>query len=315
MIDQLIKNIINKKNPTVVGLDTCLDYIPSFLIQKYVNANEFNFYGASQAIIEFNKTIIDAVCDLIPAVKIQVAYYELYGVEGIRAFYETINYAKSKDLIVIGDVKRNDIDSTARAYSSAYLGKTKLLHNEDRAFVTDCITINPYLGFDGVKPFLDDCKEYNKGVFILVKTSNPSSGDFQDLISGDKRIYEIVADKVKAWGQDLLADYGYSQVGAVVGATYPSQGIALRQRMPNTFFLVPGYGAQGGGVADIIGCFDNRGLGAVINASRSIICAYNREPWKQKYDDHGFAEAARAEVISMKNDIESGLFQNGMKPW
>jgi orotidine-5'-phosphate decarboxylase len=314
-MDWLIRKILEKKNPTAVGLDTCLDYVPEFLADKYRTGGILDFHGAAQAILEFNRNIVDSVHDLVPAVKIQIAYYELYGAEGIKVFHETIQYAKAKGLIVIGDVKRSDIGPTAKAYSSAYLGKTQLKDSRDRAFETDMITINPYLGFDGVQPFLEDCREYDKGIFILVKTSNPSSGDLQDLTMDGKRLYEIVADKVSEWGKDLIGEFGYSRAGAVVGATWPSQGAALRQRTPHTFFLVPGYGAQGGGAGDIADCFDARGLGAVINASRSILCAYRKESWSQHHREDSFAEAARNEVIRMKNDIENALYKSGRKPW
>lgn len=314
-MDRLIQRILEKKNPTAVGLDTCLDYLPGFMVEKYRTSGKLDFHGAAQAILEYNKNIVDSVCDLVPAVKIQAAYYELYGVEGMKAFYETIQYAKEKGMVVIGDVKRNDIGPTAKAYSNAYLGKTLLKDSRDRAFETDMITINPYLGFDGILPFLEDCREYNKDIFILVKTSNPSSGDFQDLTLDGKRLYEIVADKVSEWGIDLIGEFGYSRAGAVVGATWPSQGAALRQRMPHTFFLVPGYGAQGGGAGDIAGCFDSRGLGAVINASRSILCAYKKDSWLRQHGEESYAEAAREEVLRMKQDIEAALYQTGRKPW
>jgi len=313
-MDRLIERIMEKGNPTAVGLDTRLEYVPDFLIQKHKEKEPLDFRGAAGAILEFNKRIIDAVSDLVPAVKIQLACYELYGVEGMRTFSETIRYAKQRGLIVIGDGKRNDIGTTAKAYSSAYLGRTTLLAEQDRAFETDIMTVNPYLGFDGVEPFLEDCRTYDKDIFILVKTSNLSSGDFQDLMTGNRRIYEAVADKVAEWGRDLIGRFGFSRAGAVVGATWPDQAAALRQRMPHTFFLVPGYGAQGGSADDIAGCFDERGLGAVINASRSILCAYRKGSAEQPAGEN-FAEAARDEVLRMKKEIGNALFQNGRKPW
>lgn len=313
MIDKLVEKIIEKRNPTVVGLDTRLEYVPGHILERCIGESPFEV--ASYAILEFNKAIIDAVYEYVPAVKIQIAYYEMYGPPGIEAFRLTAQYAKSKGLIVIGDIKRNDIGSTAEAYASAYLGETPLKGTKMSAFDLDFVTVNPYLGTDGVLPFIKACKDYNKGIFVLVKTSNPSSGEFQDLPVEGKRLYNKVAVKVVEWGKELMGAKGYSHVGAVVGATYPRQLEELRREMPNTYFLIPGYGAQGGSIQDVMGGFDEKGLGAVINASRSVICAYQRSPWKEKFSPECFADAARAEVLRMKEEIEAALLNKGIKPW
>jgi len=303
LIDQLISNILEKRNPSVVGLDPRLEYLPNFLVEKHCSG-EPSFESAASAIEEFNKMIIDEVYDLIPAVKLQIAYYEMYGIPGLKAFQATARYAKEKGLIVISDVKRNDISATAHAYSTAFLGQTSLGKAKDTAFPSDFITVNPYFGIDGIQPFIDDCNNYNKGIFILVKTSNPSSGEFQDLNIGNKPLYQYVGHKVSEWGNASMGEFGYSRVGAVVAATYPKQLAELRQIMPNTFFLVPGYGAQGGRAEDLFHCFDKRGLGAVVNASRSVICAYQREPWRNEFSPEQFAQASRAEVLKMKKEFE-----------
>lgn len=302
MIDQLISNILEKRNPTVVGLDTRLEYLPEFLIDKYCSELP-SLKNAALAIEEFNKRIIDEVHDLIPAVKLQIAYYEMYGIAGLKTFQATARYAKEKGLIVISDVKRNDIGSTAEAYSTAYLGKTQVKGIQDEAFPSDFITVNPYLGIDGIKPFIENCNKYNKGIFVLVKTSNPSSGEFQDLQIDNKPLYQYVGEKVSEWGSESIGKFGYSRVGAVVGATYPKQLAQLRQIMPNTFFLIPGYGAQGGRAEDILQCFDSKGLGAIVNASRSIICAYRREPWNNEFAPEQFAQASRAEALKMRDEF------------
>ncbi|HHW70726.1 MAG TPA: orotidine-5'-phosphate decarboxylase [Clostridiales bacterium] len=315
LIDNLIEKIVEKKNPTVVGLDTRLEYIPDKILRKYKKDEYMTFEEAAQAILAFNKMLIDAVYEYVPGVKVQIAYYEMYGPPGLEAFASTCRYAKEKKLIVIGDVKRNDIGSTAKAYASAYLGKTNLIDNSKEAFDLDFITVNPYLGIDGILPFIEECKTYDKGIFILVKTSNPSSTDFQDLYVGEKMLYEVVANKVSEWGKELIGKTGYSSIGAVVGATHPRQAEALRQDMPHTYFLVPGYGAQGGSAKDICGCFDRRGLGAVVNASRSIICAYKNDKWREKFTPDQFAEAALAEVLTMQDNINQTLEQSGKAYW
>lgn len=311
MIDRLIAKIIEREAPIVAGLDPRLEYIPKFLLDKHFR-KETNLDTAANAILDFNIKIIESIHDLIPAVKLQIAYYEMYGLPGLRAFMETASYAKSKGLIVIGDVKRNDIGSTAEAYSAAYLGYTSLGEQLDQAFPMDIITVNPYLGTDGIRPFLEDCKKHKRGIFILVKTSNPSSGEFQDLMTVEgMKVYEKVAQMVNQWGQNLIGNCGYSSVGAVVGATYPQQLAELRQLMPRAYLLVPGFGAQGGQIKDILGGFDRKGLGAIINASRSIMCAYRSQVWKDKFSSEEFGLASRAEVINMKDKIHQGLMGSG----
>ncbi|HOJ10810.1 MAG TPA: orotidine-5'-phosphate decarboxylase [Clostridiales bacterium] len=308
-IDNLIKQIKEKNNPTVVGLDPRIDYVPSFIKEKAFNTYGKNLKGCSEAIYEFNRKIIDAIADIVPALKLQMAYYELYGFYGIEVLNKTIQYGRSKGLIIICDGKRNDIGSTAEAYSSAYLGKVNIDDGiEEAAFDADALTVNPFLGYDGIKPFNDDCRKYGKGIFVLVKTSNKSSGQLQDLLTHQgKSVYEIIAEYVNEWGRNLLGEYGYSSVGAVVGATYPNQAKILRKIMKNAYILVPGYGAQGGTARDVIHSFNCDGLGAIINASRSIMCAHNSDIWKDQYDESRFDEAARAEVIRMRDDINNEL--------
>lgn len=304
-IDNLIDKIKEKNNPSVFGLDPKLEYIP-----KKITDNAFSLYGkslegAAKAILEFNKRLIDGVYDIIPAVKPQVAYYEMYGSNGIKALEETIRYAKSKGLIVIADGKRNDIGSTAEAYSSAFLGRTELGENSlVAAFDADALTVNPYLGFDGIRPFIEDCRRYDKGIFILVKTSNKSSGQLQDLLTQQcKSLYEVVAEYVEKWGESLVGKYGYSSVGAVVGATYPNQAKILRSIMKHAYILVPGYGAQGGTAKDAAHAFGKDGLGAIVNASRSIMCAYKSDLWREAYGEEEFEKAARAEALRMRDEI------------
>lgn len=304
-IDNLIDKIKEKNNPTVVGLDPKLDFVPKYIRDKAFSEHGINTIGAAKAILTFNKKIIDAVYDIVPAVKPQLAYYEMYGIEGIKVFDETVKYAKSKDLIVIADGKRNDIGTTAESYSAAYLGKIKLENEKSEpVFDVDALTINPYLGVDGIKPFLEDCKNFNKGIFVLVKTSNKSSGQLQDVLTEQgQSIYEIVAELVNEWGKNLVGKYGYSSVGAVVGATYPNQAKVLRKSMKKAYILVPGYGAQGGTARDAANSFNSDGLGAIINASRSIMCAYQSETWSSKFKESSFDEACRAEAIRMKEEI------------
>ncbi len=308
-IDRLIAKIIEKNNPTVVGLDPKLDYVPASLIDMAFKQYGESLEGAASAILTFNKALIDTLADVVPAVKPQLAYYEMYGVAGVKAFYETVSYAKSKGLIVIADGKRNDIGSTAEAYSTAFLGRTSITGGKtEAAFDADALTVNPYLGIDGIKPFIEDCKKYDKGIFILVKTSNKSSGQLQDLLtSQSKSIYEIVAQYVEDWGKNITGEHGYSSVGAVVGATYPNQAKILRSIMKKAYILVPGYGAQGGSAMDASHNFNRDGLGAIINASRSIMCAWQAESWKDKYGEGDYAMAARAEAIRMKDDINGAI--------
>ncbi len=300
MIDKLIEKIKEKNNPTVAGLDPKLDYVPDDIKKAAFEKYGETFEGAAEAIFEFNKQLIDALFDIVPAVKPQSAYYEMYGIEGIKCLDKTINYAKEKGMYVILDAKRGDIGATSEAYATAYLGKTKIGDKATPVFNPDCLTINPYFGTDGIAPFIKECASNDKGVFILVKTSNKSSGEIQDLKSGDKFIYEHMADLVKEWGSEIVGTYGYSSAGAVVGATYPEQAAKLRIQMPRTYFLVPGYGAQGGGAKDVAPCFNKDGLGAIVNASRSIMCAYMK-------NGGTVGEAARAEAIRMRDDILSVL--------
>ncbi len=310
-IDRLIESIKEKNNPTVVGLDPKLEYLPAVIREKAFKEYGINLKGAAQAILQFNKQLLDAVYDQIPAVKPQLAYYEMYGTEGMIAFDETCKYAKSKGLLVIADGKRNDIGTTAEAYSKAFLGETALENGiTEKAFDVDALTVSPYLGGDGIKPFIDDCANHQKGIFVLVKTSNKSSGQLQDLVTQDCRsIYEIMASYVNEWGKNVKGQYGYSSVGAVVGATYPNQAKLLRSIMKHAYILVPGYGAQGGTARDCVNSFNSDGLGAIVNASRSVMCAYMSESWKEQYSPEGFADAARAEVIRMKEDLNNALEQ------
>ncbi|EMS71857.1 orotidine-5'-phosphate decarboxylase [Ruminiclostridium cellobioparum] len=308
-IDKLIESIKEKNNPTVVGLDPKIEYVPSFIKEKAFKEFGVTLKGAAQAIIQFNKQLVDAVYDQVPAVKPQLAYYEMYGIEGMIAFDETCRYARGKGLLVIADGKRNDIGTTAEAYSRAFLGETVLADGiKQKAFDADALTVSPYLGIDGIKPFIDDCDKHEKGIFVLVKTSNKSSGQLQDLVTQDCRsIYEIMASYVNEWGKNVRGQYGYSSVGAVVGATYPNQAKLLRSIMKHAYILVPGYGAQGGTARDCVNNFNSDGLGAIVNASRSIMCAYMSDNWKNLYSEDKFAEAARAEVIRMKEDLNSAL--------
>ena len=308
-IDRLIESIQEKNNPTVVGLDPKIEYVPEFIKERSFKEYGANLKGASEAIISFNKMLIDSIYDQVPAVKPQLAYYEMYGVDGIHAFDETCKYAKGKGLLVIADGKRNDIGTTAEAYSKAFLGITAVDQEiKEKAFDVDALTVSPYLGEDGVKPFIDDCINNNKGIFVLVKTSNKSSGQLQDLVTNDgKSIYEIMAEYVNVWGKPVTGKYGYSSVGAVVGATYPNQAKLLRSIMKKAYILVPGYGAQGGTARDCANSFNRDKLGAIVNASRSVMCAYKSDMWKNEYSAERFAEASRAEVIRMKNDLNAAL--------
>ena len=301
MINKLITKIKTLQAPIVVGLDPMLSYIPSHLKEKAFDEYGETLLGAAEAIWQFNKGIIDAVCDLVPAVKPQIAMYEQFGIEGLQTYKKTVDYSKSKDLIVIGDVKRGDIGSTAAAYAAAHLGKVAVGSKTYPVFDEDFATVNPYLGTDGIKSFLDVCKEEKKGIFVLVKTSNPSSGEFQDQLVSGKPLYELVGEKVDDWGRDHRGE-SYSYVGAVVGATYPEMGKVLRKLMPKTYFLVPGYGAQGGKAEDLIHYFNKDGLGAIVNSSRGIIAAFQQEAYKE-FGEAAYAQAARQAVLEMKQDI------------
>ena len=302
-VDLLVKKIKEKGNPSVAGLDPKVEYVPQYIRDKAYKEYGKNLKGACEAIWEFNKGLIDALYDVVPAVKPQSAFYELYGLHGEEVLHRTIEYAHKKGLYIILDVKRNDIGSTAEAYSKAYLGEVGIDGESFSPCPVDCVTVNPYLGTDGIKPFVDDCKAYDKAIFALVKTSNPSSGELQDMIAGDKHIYEHVAELVNGWNADTTGESGYGAVGAVVGATYPEQARVLRNIMKQSYFLVPGYGAQGGGAKGVKPCFNDDGLGAIVNSSRGIMCAYKKGDWTEEQ----FAEAARAEAVRMREDITSVL--------
>ncbi|WP_027398834.1 orotidine-5'-phosphate decarboxylase [Anaerovorax odorimutans] len=305
MIDRLLEKIIKFENPTVVGLDPTYVMIPDMIKKEMLETYGKTPKAAAEMFIKFNKGIIDGICDIAPAVKPQIAMYEQYGLEGLRAYLETIDYAKKKGLIIIGDIKRGDIASTAAAYAGHIAG----ISIEDEYFdlwKEDAVTLNPYLGFDGIEPFIKPCKELDKGLFILVKTSNPSSGELQDLKveNLDKTFYEQTADLVSKWGELAMGKKGYSKIGAVVGATYKEQGEDLRKRLPHTFFLVPGYGAQGGKGKDLKGFFDKDGLGCIINSSRGIIAAYKKD---SRYNEMNFADAARESAKEMKIDLQGAI--------
>jgi len=303
MIEKLVERIKKLEAPIVVGLDPTLNFVPGFLLDKAINEKGETLEAAADAIFEFNKKIVDAVYDLIPAVKPQIAMYEQFGIPGLMAYKQTVDYCHEKGLLVIGDAKRGDIGSTSTAYAIGHLGKVKIGSTEIAPIDTDFLTINPYMGSDSVVPFVEECKKYDKGLFILVKTSNPSSGEFQDQKVGKEAVYELVGKKVDEWGAELVRN-GYSDVGAVVGATYPEMGEVLREIMPKAYILVPGYGAQGGTAAELKPFFNKDGLGAIVNSSRGIIAAYTQDKYGE-YGAEGFAEAARAAVIDMKNDIAS----------
>lgn len=305
MIQKLIQNIQRTNAPICVGLDPMLSYIPEHILKKSFGEFGETLEGAADAIWNFNKEIIDATYDLIPSVKPQLAMYEQFGIEGLKVYDRTVKYCQGKGLLVIADAKRGDIGSTSAAYATAHLGKVKVGNTVCTAFNTEFMTVNPYLGTDGIKPFVDVCKSDDKGLFILVKTSNPSSGEFQDRLIDGKPLYEHVAQKVVEWGSECM-DGTYSNVGAVVGATYPEMGAILRKLMPHTYFLVPGYGAQGGTAKDLKACFNEDGLGAVVNSSRGIIAAYRQEKYAKFGPEH-FAEASRQAVIDMVADISSVL--------
>jgi len=304
-IDSLIEAIERTKNPTALGLDTRIEHLPRSLTDGLTTRglkNEDEVRAACSSIYSFNRALIDALADVVPCVKVQVAWYEMLGVPGMKLFRDTLIHARQKGMITIADVKRNDIGVTVEAYAAAYL-------EENSPFPVDFVTLNPYLGTDGMTPFLDACKKNGGGIFVLVRTSNPSAGEFQDLIVQDgedpggkgRPFYEHVGEKVAEWGEDLMGRHGYSSVGAVVGATCPEEGKKLRALLPRTFFLVPGYGAQGATAKDLAGCFDKQGRGAVVNASRSLLCAH------QKRNTEDFADAARDEALRMKDDLRSAI--------
>ena len=307
MINKLVTKIQKTNAPIVVGLDPMLSYVPQHIQKAAFDKFGETPEGAAEAIWQFNKAIVDATYDLIPAVKPQIAMYEQFGIEGLKAYQKTVDYCHEKDLVVIGDVKRGDIGSTSEAYAVGHLGRVQIGSNKVATFNEDFATVNPYLGTDGIKPFVDVCKEEKKGIFILVKTSNPSSGEFQDRIIDGRPLYEWVGEKVAEWGADCMGD-SYSYVGAVVGATYPEMGKVLRDIMPKSFILVPGYGAQGGKGKDLTHFFNKDGLGAIVNSSRGIIAAYKQDQYKAKgITEENFADASRLAVEDMIDDIASAL--------
>ena len=305
MINQLVANIKKTEAPIVVGLDPMLNYIPEQVQQKAFAEYGETLEGAAEAIWQFNKEIVDKTYDLIPAVKPQIAMYEQFGLPGLAAFKKTVDYCKEKGLVVIGDIKRGDIGSTSAAYAVGHIGKVKVGSKTYAPFDEDFVTVNPYLGSDGVNPFLDVCKEEKKGIFVLVKTSNPSSGEFQDQKIDGRPLYELVGEKVAAWGSEVMGDE-YSYVGAVVGATYPEMGKVLRKVMPKAYILVPGYGAPGGKGKDLVHFFNEDGLGAIVNSSRGIIAAYKQEQYA-KFGAENFGDASRAAVETMVADIKGAL--------
>ena len=301
MIDRLITNIKKTENPTVVGLDPTFEMIPEHLAKEMFETYGKTPKAVARMFLEFNKQIIDQTYDLIPAVKPQIAMYEQYGIPGLEVYIETIKYAKSKGLVVIGDIKRGDIASTAKAYS-AHIGLTDIEGEKFDIWGSDVVTINPYMGYDAIEPFIDNCNKLDKGLFVLVKTSNPKGGQIQDLLVGNEKVYEKVAKLVSGWGEEAMGELGYSKIGAVVGATYPEEAAQIRKLMPHTYFLVPGYGAQGADAEKLQGCFNKDGLGAIVNSSRGIIAAYKSN---KDYQEMDFAQASREAVIAMKKDLQS----------
>lgn len=317
-IDRLLSAVEEKKSHIVVGLDPDIAKIPTYLKEEASNRFGSGLRGMGWAMRQFSRMVIDSVCDIVPAVKPQIAFYESCGVYGIKALSDTLKYAKEKKLIVILDAKRNDIGSTAKAYSSAYIGRAVNLHGKAlRAFDLDAITLNPYLGTDGVMPFIEDAKTYGKGLFVLVKTSNPSSSDIQDLVVSEgknhaKKLYEVVGELVARWGSDHIDKRGYSFVGAVVGATFPFEASVLRKVMPNSYLLVPGYGAQGAGAQDVANCFNEDGFGALIASSRGIIYAYLDN---EQRDERSFAKHARLSAQEMRDEVNEALRATGKLVW
>ncbi len=319
MIDKLIEKIQKTGAPIVVGLDPTMKFVPDHIKAAAFEEKGETLEGAAEAVWLFNKEIIDKTYDLIPAVKPQIAMYEQFGLPGLVTFKKTVDYCKEKGLVVIGDIKRGDIGSTSAAYATAHLGKVQVGSSFCAGFDEDFVTVNPYLGSDGVQPFIDVCKEEKRGIFVLVKTSNPSSGEFQDrlvqtgdgkITFSDKPLYEVVGEKVAEWSEQLMGEKGYSYIGAVVGATYPEQGRVLRKVMPKSFILVPGYGAQGGTGKDLIHFFDENRLGAIVNSSRGIIAAYQSEKYS-KFGSANFADASRQAVVDMITDIDQAFASVG----
>ncbi len=298
--DRLIEGIIDMQNPTCVGLDTLFDYLPDEM-----RAGVTSFAGVAERVVEFNKKLIDNIYDIVPSVKVQIAYYEMYGVAGMKAYEETLKYAAEKGLVVIADAKRNDIGSTASCYAKTFLGETQVNGSGMKAFPSDYVTVNGYLGTDGIAPFVEECEKNDKGIFVLVKTSNPSGAEVQNLVLEDgKPIYEMMGGLVEKWGESTVGKYGYSAVGAVVGATHPTEATRLRQILPHTFFLIPGYGAQGGNAEMLKNCFGANGLGGVVNNSRGILCAY-------KKNGGTYYETARKATIAMQEDLSRVIGKMG----
>ena len=292
--DKLIDGIIAMQNPTCVGLDTLFDYLPDDM-----RAGAKTFEDVAERVLEFNKKIIDSVYDIVPSVKVQIAYYEMYGAAGMKAYYETLKYATAKGLVVIADAKRNDIGSTASCYAKAFLGETQVNDSTLKAFPSDYVTVNGYLGSDGIVPFVEECEKHDKGIFVLVKTSNPSGAEIQNMVlDNGMPMYEYVGGLVEKWGESTIGSYGYSAVGAVVGATHPTEAARLREVLPHTFFLIPGYGAQGGKAEMLKSCFAANGLGGVVNNSRGILCAY-------KKNGGTYYDAAREACVAMQKDLSS----------
>ena len=307
-IDILIDKIKELKNPTVVGLDPRADYTPKFLLDESFAEFGQTSKAVAEAFYRTNVGLIDALFDIVPAVKPQVAMYEQYGAHGMDAYIKTIKYAKQKGLIVIGDIKRSDIASTAEAYSDGHIGKVSIGESSEEVFGSDFITVNPYLGYDSIEPYIGNCEKYGRGLFVLVKTSNPNSGEIQDVIIKDgETVYEKIGKLTAKWGENLIGEHGFSSIGAVVGATHPEQGISLRKMLPNTFFLVPGYGAQGATAADIAGCFNSDGIGAIVNSSRGIIAAFKNAKYKSDFSEDDYAQAARQAALDMREDLEQGI--------
>ena len=304
MMDNLINKIKEKNSPIVMGIDPRYEMIPDIIKLKYPK----DMAGFAKSAVVFAKKLIDATYDIIPAIKPQLAYFEMMGPNGLDAFKEIVDYAKSKDLIVIADAKRGDIGTTSQGYANTFLGETTLNDYKEKIYDADFVTVNPYMGTDCVKPFIEDSKKYGKGVFVLVKTSNKSSGELQDLkLENGNKVYEQVATLVEEWGKDLIGEYGYSSVSAVVGATYLEQLKEIRKLAPHTFFLIPGYGAQGGKAEDIALGFDENGIGGIVNASRSLMCAYKSDRWKDIYTEKQFAEATRAEALRMREELMNAI--------
>ena len=309
IIDKLIDAIIETENPSIVGLDPRLDMLPGFLVSQAVKKYGNTPKAVAAAFYRFNTEIMDELAGIVPAVKPQVAMYEQYGSDGIECYIKTINYAREKNFIVIGDIKRSDIASTAEAYSDGHLGAVPLGFDESGTlrkgviYNEDFITVNPYLGFDSIEPYLKNCADFERGMFVLVKTSNKNSGEIQDLDVSGKKVYEIVGSLVELWGKAFVGKHGYSSIGAVVGATHAGQAKSLRGQIPGVFFLVPGYGAQGGKAEDLAACFDSRGLGAIVNSSRGIIAAYKTPRYATDYSEREFALAAKAAALDMKKDL------------